>query len=261
MRPLRFLTVLRRRLRLPLPLGPARGRCGHPLDELGDHAAACAASGLLKLRAGPQEKAWGQVLREAGARVQGSGVPGGRNQYLRDMGLETEVTDDRAVELVARDLPLYHGLPLACDATLASPLHANGTARPGADEHAGTAIAASEDAKAVKYPELCNSQRVRLMVLASEVGGRWSDASLDFVRRLAAAKAAGAPPPLREATATALQARWWALLAVATQDALAATLLGDAPHLLHGNPAEEEPLGRLLLEGAEAPAPSRLPLR
>ena len=177
------------------------------------------------------------------------------------MGLETPVTDDRAVELVARDLPLYHGLPLACDATLASPLHANGTARPGADEHAGTAIAASEDAKAVKYPELCNSQRVRLMVLASEVGGRWSDTSLDFVRRLAAAKAAGAPPPLREATATALQARWWALLAVATQNALAATLLGDAPHLLHGNPAEEEPLGRLLLEGAEAPAPSRLPLR
>ena len=98
------------------------------------------------------------------------------------------------------------------------------------------------------------------MVLASEIGGRWSDTSLDFVRRLAAAKAAGAPPPLREATATALQARWWALLAVATQDALAATLLGDAPHLLHGNPAEEEPLGRLLLEGAEAPAPSRLPL-
>ena len=50
------------------------------------------------------------------------------------------------------------------------------------------------------------------------------------------------------------------LLAVATQNAIAATLVGDAPHLLHGSP-EEEPLGRLLLEGAEAPAPSRLPLR
>ena len=99
------------------------------------------------------------------------------------------------------------------------------------------------------------------MVLASEVGGRWSDTSLDFVRRLAAAKAASAPPPLREATANALQARWWALLAVATQDALAATLLGDAPHLLHGHPAEEDPLGRLLLEGAESPASGRLPLR
>ena len=51
----------------------------------------------------------------------------------------------------------------------------------------GQRIAASENAKAEKYPELCNSQRVRLVVLASEVGGRWSEASLDLVRRLAAA--------------------------------------------------------------------------
>ena len=102
------------------------------------------------------------------------------------------------------------------------------------------------------------------MVLAGEVGGRWSEASERFVRMLAAAKAAreATPPLLRRATAVALQAReTWAHLAVATQDALAATLLGDAPHLLHGRPASLPPLGELLLEGAEAPGPSRLPLR
>ena len=175
--------------------------------------------------------------------------------------VEGQGDDDRATELVATNITLYHGLPLACDATLASPLRADGSARPGADVHPGTAIAESEHEKRVRYPELCHSHQVRLVVLASEVGGRWSEASVEFVRQLAHGKAATAPAPLRYSTACALQARWWAILAVATQNTLAATLVGDAPHLLHGNPEEEEPLGRLLLEGADAPAPSRLPLR
>ena len=84
MRPLRFLAMLRRRLRLPLAV-PGTGRCGAEQDPLGDHRAACAPSGLLKLRAGPVEKAWGQVCEEAGPQVL-------ENQFLRDMGLETAVT-------------------------------------------------------------------------------------------------------------------------------------------------------------------------
>ena len=69
-------------------------------------------------------------------------------------------------------------------------------------------------------------------------------------------------PRLRRAAAEALVARWWGLVAVATQDSLAATLLGDAPHLLHGHPPELPlPLGDLLLDAGEAPAQSRLPLR
>ena len=181
MRPERFQVTLRRRLRLPLPLAPGnnsnasepeklgpRFSCGAALDLWGNHRAACPTSGLLRLRAGPVEKAWGQVLREAGGRVLD-------NLPLRCMGLERRQPrgDRRAVELVVRDLQLYHGMPLACDATVASPLHRDGTARPGAASHPGTAIAAREADKANTYPELVTSQRVRVVVvLAGEVGGR-----------------------------------------------------------------------------------------
>ena len=127
--------------------------------------------------------------------------------------------------------------------------------------HPGAAIAESEHEKTVRYPELCHSHQVRLVVLASEVGGRWSEASVEFVRQLAHGKAATARAPLRYSTACALQARWWAILAVATHNTIAATLVGDAPHLPHGNLEDAEPLGRLLMEGAEAPTSSRLPLR
>ena len=123
------------------------------------------------------------------------------------------------------------------------------------------ALARREDDKLQRYPQLAASGVVRLVVVAGEVGGRWSDTTAWLLRRLAEAKAADAPRALRKATALALERRWWNLLAVATQDALAATLLHDAPHLLHGAPAKAPPLGDLLLDSGETPAPSRLPLR
>ena len=49
------------------------------------------------------------------------------------------------------------------------------------------------------------------------------------------------------------------MLSVAAQNALAATLIDDAPHLLHAWEGIDPPLG-VLLHG-EAPTESRLPLR
>ena len=49
------------------------------------------------------------------------------------------------------------------------------------------------------------------------------------------------------------------MLAVAAQDSLAATLVDDAPQLLHGWHGKGPPLGQLL--HGEAPSESRLPLR
>ena len=53
--------------------------------------------------------------------------------------------------------------------------------------------------------------------------------------------------------------RLWALLSVTLQDTLAATLVNDAPHLLHGWQGRGPSLGELL--HGEAPTVSRLPLR
>ena len=121
------------------------------------------------------------------------------------------------------------------------------------------AIAAAERDKRETYPELVRSPKCQLVVLACEVGGRWSSTCAWLVRELAEARSAQAPPRLRRSTARAWEARWWGMLAVAVQNALAATLVDDAPHLLHGWEGERPPLG-VLLHG-EAPTESRLPLR
>ena len=65
--------------------------------------------------------------------------------------------------------------------------------------------------------------------------------------------------PLRKSAAFAWENRWWSMISVATQNALAATLVDDAPHMLHAWEGTAPPLG-ILLHG-EAPAESRLPLR
>ena len=108
------------------------------------------------------------------------------------------------------------------------------------------------------YPELIHSARCRLAVLAGEVGGRWSAETVRFIEELAKHRSQNAPPRLRKSTQLAWENRWWGMLAVAAQDSLTATLVDDAPHLLHGWERLAPSLGELL--HAEAPTPSRLPL-
>ena len=93
-----FQVLLRRRLRLRLPLQPRRcgaRHCQARLDRKGDHYAACPFSGWLRRRAGPMEAALRRVLRETGARV----VP---NARLRDLGVPgAPRRDGRNVEAAA----------------------------------------------------------------------------------------------------------------------------------------------------------------
>jgi len=194
-----------------------------------------------------------RVLEEGGASVL-------EKQMLRDMKLPgVSASDRRQIEIVAKGLPMKHSIPLGCDVTIVSPLKANGEARPRAAWVDGVAIRKAQKDKEGTYPELVHSTRCRLVVLACEIGGRWSDTCLWLVRELAEFRSRHAPKRLRRSTAAAWEGRWWSMLSVAAQDALAATLVDDAPHLLHGWRGEEPPLG-LLLHG-EAPSQSRLPLR
>ena len=64
------------------------------------------------------------------------------------------------------------------------------TARPGADRHDGVALSAARRRKEHTYPELSGEGgRARLVVLAAEVGGRWSGEG-----DTCSAKAISAPP-------------------------------------------------------------------
>ena len=101
-----------------------------------------------------------------------------------------------------------------------------------------------------------------LVVLGTEVGGRWNQDALRLVRRLARFRARAAPQLLRRSAAVAWSNRWWGILSIAVQDALAATIARDGHLALGGTDADEEvPLADVLLSAAPAASPSWLPLR
>ena len=239
--PLRMQVALRRRLRWPLPLSGGRccPYCPGPLDARGDRAAACARSGRLKLRSRPLERTWVRVLREAGARVR-------ENVYLRNAGLPgVQAQDARCVEIVASGLPQCHGVPLAVDATLVSPLRGDGSPHPAAAERPGVSLRRAEQAKSRAYPELVESSVLRLTTAAMEVGGRTNLASRRLLRTAAAARARSEPLPLRPPAARRWLGRWQKMLAVAAQRALAASLVDDGLALLDGIDGEAPPPAEL----------------
>ena len=234
--PLRMQVVLRLRLHYKLPMGPRRcngNSCRAMLDAYGEHWSACNRSGRLKLRSLPLERTWARVFREAGARVQ-------CNVFLRDTNLEGVAADDgRRLEIVATGLPLFRGAPLGVDCTMTAPLHADGRPWLHADTTDGVAVARGEDKKLRTYPELVNNSRLRLTTLACETGGRWSVTCCYVVRQLATAKARQAPEEKRSKVAAGWASRWWGMLSVAGRNALAGTLVDDAPSLLDGTDGQE----------------------
>jgi hypothetical protein len=156
------------------------------------------------------------------------------NQLLRDTGVPgIRPTDQRALEVVAYDLPLYSGMPLCCDATLVSPLTREAAPHHSSHEVPGAALLQAERKKRRTYREIVEGRHAKLLVLGNEVGGRWSDDALTTLKLLAAARARSAPQLLRGQLSAALRARWSAMVAMAVQDATAATLTGAGCGALH----------------------------
>ena len=128
----------------------------------------------------------------------------------------------------------------------------------------GVALAAAEDRKADRYPELAVANPYGVLtVLAMEIAGRWSDTCVATLRSLVRARVQQDPPLLRQAAALAWIRRWSGMLSVALQRATAISLLDALP------PSSDNPyvggdvqLADLLTEAAQAQAPvgSRLPL-
>ena len=247
--PLHMQVAIRRRLRWPLPLGPRRcngASCRRTLDDLGDHWASCTRSGRVRKRARPLEQAWARVFRESGARVQ-------ENVFLRDTRLPNiHARDGRRLEIIASGLPLHRGVPLGVDATLVSPLHADGSPWAGAAENHSVAIRRGEADKAATYSELVGSDALRLVTLACEVGGRWSSECVQTLRALATARARAAPSCIRASARHAWSTRWWTLLSVAQQSALAASLTDDAVGAVPGCDGEAPSDVAVWVEAAHA---------
>ena len=194
-----FRILLLRRLWLPLPSSSRVCRCGRPLDLCGHHRAACAVVGVLGRRGFSVESAAARVCREAGGRVS-------TNIRIQDMDIAMPNNiDERRVEILVDGLQLFHGAQLAVDTTLVSVLRRNGVPRPRCANVDGAALEAARRVKERRYPELSGRHgRTRLVVLGAEVGGRWSDETVHFLRHAARAKVRHEPAVLR----TSAQHAW-----------------------------------------------------
>ena len=91
--------------------------------------------------------------------------------------------------------------------------------------HVILALAQAEERKSRTYPEFGQQGRCKLVVLALEVGGRWSTATQTFLRALARGRALASPSHSRAALAHALQRRWGQMLTVAANTAFSSSLL------------------------------------
>ena len=132
------------------------------VDQLGDHGAACARSGLLARRALILERAWVRMVRVAREAVAAEGRVVSPNSGWREPPRQ-EVRQMTGAGSTSSFMPRL-GEALCCDVTLALPLHADGRPQPASLDR-------DTAAQTTTLPGTCHPQR--LVVLAAEVGGRW----------------------------------------------------------------------------------------
>ena len=136
---------------------------------------------------------------------------------------------------------LRMGGALCCDATLVSPLTRTGQPQPGTAAHDGAMLRVAERRKRAAYPELRSGGPQQLLVLGSQIGGRWNEAAQR--RDLVRVRAQRAQPALRAAAPSAWTRRWRATLAVAVRQAVSSTTLGSPgpapPHASQQKGAEK----------------------
>ena len=111
-----------------------------------------------------------------------------------------------------------------------SPVSAEGHPRRMCAEHDGAALEQARQAKVSTCPELCGAYgRVCLVVLAAEIGGRWSLEGVNFVSQLAKAKARSVPRVLSNRVRHAYHHRWCSMLACAASRAFASPCWKRSP--------------------------------
>ena len=198
--------------------------CPHALAGVAVSSTALAitaqvARGRVCRRGFALESAAAQICREASAGVS-------TNVFLRDL-----VQDQRRIEVIAEGLPALHGAQLAIDTTLVSPLRADGAPHRRCADESGAALEAARRRKVRRYPELSGERgRAKLVVLAGEMGGRFSEEAHSFLRTLARAKVRSILVPMRSRVRQSWLRGWGSMLACAAARAFASSLLDRRGH-------------------------------
>ena len=138
----------------------------------------------------------------------------------------------------SRALGARRGVALFADVTIVSVHTQRGHARPTAATIDGGVLSQAVATKRRKYADVVNSGDASFLVLGCEAYGRWCNDAVGMVRELVALKAK-APPAMRGCARYAWSQRWWSLVSVGTQRAIAEALLRHSGHDLQPNPAVE----------------------
>ena len=142
--------------------------------------------------------------------------------------------------MLAQGLPCFGGARLAVDVTLRSLLPKDCLPRPRADREDGAALTDARLDKEDTYPELLAARGCRLVVVAVDTGGRWSDEAVQFFRMMA-------PAAFRKSATLARQRRWTCLLAVSCARAFAQSLVEPAGEVrTSASDGDAPPLSELL---------------
>ena len=146
------------------------------------------------------------------------------------------------MDLVVTRLGVNRGLPLLCDVTVVSPVTGTDLARSGSLTINGGAVeTARRHCPDVDYPEVVTSNAARLYSLGVEVFGRWGSDCLSLIRATARDAVSGLPRRVRLSTQTRLLRRWWGLLGLANQRAIAVQVSEGASVDLQGTLSEPAP--------------------
>ena len=176
-----FRALLLRRLWRHFPSTARTCRCGLPLNSRDHHRAASSAAGGTGTSGASQRRVrpHGFVARQ---------VPRGSVRRAWTWPVRTRWTN--AVWIVADGLLLFQGAQLAVDTTLVLALRRDGGSSPRSCDPGGAALVTSRSWKERVYLELTGQlSRTRLVVLAGEVAGRWSEDCREFFDQLAKTKA------------------------------------------------------------------------
>ena len=146
---------------------------------------------------------------------------------LVDIHVPVSEDDTRRLDLVVPGLNVASGLPLFCDVTVLSPLSRTGAPRGGTSNQGGRLLVDATRENDITYHEVLDTGLAALYSLGCEVYGRWNETCIKLVPALAREHARGLHPRVRRGAALGFQNRWWSVLGVALQKAVAAAVLRD----------------------------------
>ena len=192
-------------------------------DPHGHYRLATVLEGLTHARHRTMIMAWKQVFVEAGASMPDRSI----ERMLSRTNVPVNAADQRRLDLVVSGLSVYRGLPLSCDVTVVSPITQAGQARPGTSNSGGSLLRDAERQNNDNYLEVPLSGLGKLLRLGCEVYGRWSLSCVELVPELARKRSKGLHPRIRRGVALSLQTRFWGILSIALQTAVARAVLED----------------------------------